>query len=57
MIARLMAVEHRDLAGRLELVEAIAARDADRARAAATALLARGTEAIITLLTDLEDER
>jgi len=53
----LMAVEHGDLAGHREVVAAIAAHDADRARAAATTLLARGSDAITTLFTDLENPR
>ncbi|MGH3392268.1 MAG: FadR/GntR family transcriptional regulator [Actinomadura sp.] len=57
MIDSLMVVEHGDLAGHREVVAAIAAHDADRARAAATTLLARGTDAITALFTDLENPR
>ena len=57
MIDSLMIAEHRDLNGHQDVVAAIAARDAERARAAATTLLARGTDAITTLFTDLEIQR
>jgi GntR family transcriptional regulator, transcriptional repressor for pyruvate dehydrogenase complex len=57
MIDSLMAVEYRDLAGHRDVVAAIAAHDADRARSAATTLLAHGTDAITTLFTDLEHPR
>lgn len=57
MIDSLMLAEHSDLNGHQDVVAAIAARDAERARAAATTLLARGTDAITTLFTDLEIQR
>jgi len=57
MIDSLMVAEHGDLAGHREVVVAITNHDADRARAAATALLAGGTDAITTLFTDLETPR
>jgi GntR family transcriptional repressor for pyruvate dehydrogenase complex len=49
MVVSGLVVEHSDLPGHRGLVAAIAAGDAEAARAAATALLSRGTEAITAL--------